>query len=147
MKFLRNNKLKTEQAASNKKWAKQMKAFRLFLAFAKTSSNVAVPNNQDNEPSGSEEEESIFLHQVEDSNVDEQKGVADENEKMMAPPAKKITKRREEPSSSVKDVIDYLKSKRVNKETDEIDSFFLSHAKTVKNVFPRRQSITKLIAE
>ncbi|KAK9885720.1 hypothetical protein WA026_012489 [Henosepilachna vigintioctopunctata] len=117
MKFLRNNKPKTEQAASNKKWvwAKQIKAFRLFLAFAKTSSNVAAPNNQDNEPWGSEganntyvpdpssdqaleepepsiifsEEESIFLHQVEDSNVDEQKGVADENEKMMAPPAKK----------------------------------------------------------
>ncbi|KAK9873410.1 hypothetical protein WA026_023071 [Henosepilachna vigintioctopunctata] len=77
--------------------------------------NVKYEFRYDNEPSGSEganntyvpdpssdqtleepgpsiifsERESIFLHQVEDSNVDEQNGVADENEKMMAPPAKK----------------------------------------------------------
>ncbi|KAK9883480.1 hypothetical protein WA026_001655 [Henosepilachna vigintioctopunctata] len=98
-----------------------MKAFRFFLAFAKTSSNVAglnemvrttrIMNLRDQkvrtahvpDPSNDHaleelepyiifpEEDSIFLllHLEEDSNVEEQKGVADENEKMMAPPAKK----------------------------------------------------------
>ncbi|KAK9881376.1 hypothetical protein WA026_016267 [Henosepilachna vigintioctopunctata] len=87
----------------------------LTLIVNQLGNDNAAPNNQDNEPSGSEgadsthvpdpssdqaleepepsiifpEEELIFLRQVEDSNVDEQKGVAEENEKMMAPPAKR----------------------------------------------------------
>lgn len=118
-KFLRNSKTKTGQAASSKKWlwAKQMEYLRPFLAFAKTSSNVAAPEtSQDSETRGSEgandtlvpdplsdqkleehepsiafiEEETTFLDKVEQNqNIEEIKEVADDSEKMMPPPAKK----------------------------------------------------------
>lgn len=79
--------------------------------------------------------------------------VADENEfeiqreevEEITPPLpkKKKTSSKNEPSSAVKDVIDYLQNKGKSKP-DEIDSLFLAHAMTVKKFSLMRQAITKM---
>lgn len=160
-KYLKSAKTKTGQAAKKKKWiwAEHMRAFQPFLSFAKTSSNIGFINTS------MEYESDEMTLDYDISDICEV-GSLSEPEKyrlQTSTPLRDISnnslignteesrsskkKANSQPSSSVKEVIEYLKNK--NKvEYDEIDCTMLAHAKSIKKFSPKRQSVTKFkIAE
>ncbi|XP_034476068.1 transcription factor Adf-1-like [Drosophila innubila] len=155
-KYLRSTKRITGKAAVHKTWiwAKQMESFRPFISFAKTSSNAS--GIEPSKPSSFTE--TFQCTEPPESHMDDESN--DElNQSIVSipavdaerPPLKRLKRSTPQPTSSVKDVIEYLHTKN-KKAQDDVDILFMAHAQTIKKFSPRRQAqikfkIAKLIME
>lgn len=122
-----------------------MEAFRPFLNFAKTSSNVSdiYPDESCNTESATNLEivDIPQLHEIsQNSEVRQMESLP------QTPSGDKENKRRKsDPSTSVQDMIAYFESKRKrHDELDATDKVFLGHASIVKLFSPRRQIEVKM---
>ena len=153
---MRSTKCTTGQAAVHKTWiwAKQMESFRPFISFAKTSSNVS--SIEISEPFSFTE--TFQCAEVPECHIDDlsndelnQSTVSTAAFDDKRPPTKRLKRSTSQPTSSVKDVINYLQTKN-KKQQDDVDILFMAHAQTIKKFSPRRQAqikfkIAKLIME
>ncbi|KAB0790548.1 hypothetical protein PPYR_15052, partial [Photinus pyralis] len=152
-KYIRTNKTRTGQAASDKKkwiWADHMESFKPFLNFAKTASNVTDVDTQESEAFPNIESPENILT---DENSAVQKPTCsknllttqtDDSQNKIQPSSSKPTRNEApRPSTSVKDTISYFESKK-RVVHDATDQLFLAHASAVKSFSPRRQIETKM---
>ncbi|XP_050503569.1 uncharacterized protein LOC126882637 [Diabrotica virgifera virgifera] len=172
-KYIRTNKTRTGQAASDKKkwiWADHMESFKPFLNFAKTASNVTDVDTQESEAFPNiESPENILTDEnsavqkptcsknlLTTQTYDSQNKIQPSSSKPTRNEAPRVTlsnetpstgrtnrKRNSEPSTYVKDMISYFESKK-RVVHDATDQLFLAHASTVKSFSPRRQIETKM---
>lgn len=162
-KFLKITKTKTGQAANTKKWiwADRMKAFRPFLAYGTTSTNIsAVSLDEDNcditfIPQSNFDEINFENTMIEESldiefessghstpiQIIELSGIT-ENKSTSG--EKKTSKKRKSGSPTpVGRVLNYLQTKN-NTQHDKTEYLMLAHAQTIKTFNPKRQAITKM---
>ncbi|KAL1493642.1 hypothetical protein ABEB36_009341 [Hypothenemus hampei] len=137
--YIRGNKTKTGQAATNSKkliWADHMEAFKLFLNFAKTTSNVSDICSKECTAMTNMPPENIEMFET--SELEQTTSSQNLQETQLNNPQmpnrdisqlykKTNRKRNSEPSTSVKDMMTYFKNKK--KITyDATDQLFLAHA-------------------
>lgn len=136
-----------------------MTAFQPFLAFAKTSSNIAFLDTSMDYESGDLTVDYDLTDFSEIERISEpaiyrvltstplQGDISDNSLKIDTQESKPSKTKVNSEKSSVKDVIEYLKTKQ-KVEYDEIDYTMLAHAKCIKKFSPKRQSLIKFkIAE
>ncbi|XP_017482457.1 PREDICTED: uncharacterized protein LOC108371412 [Rhagoletis zephyria] len=129
-RYIRATKGRTGQAANSKKWvwAEHMTAFRPYLAFAPTSSNISdiecVESN----------ETIIGTPELDNFSVDCAPVKVNRTQSAKNHPSTQ--------QSSVGELIEYFEKKK-KVEQDSIDCLFMAHAKTVKSFSKRRQLLTK----
>lgn len=144
-KYLRSEKTRTGQAAKSIcryktwPWAQQMEAFRSFLLFAPTESNISETN--------------ILPQSSEDVNTENEPSARESSSGQGEPPenitGNKLGRKRKynttPQSSSVDKIINYLDERHNNIGTqlDEIDLTFQGYAASVKKLSQRRQTIIK----
>lgn len=161
-KYLKSIKTKTGQSAKKKyknwQWATIMEAFKPFLTFAQTESNVTDIDIEGQIADSLEKTDTVVQNDTEQKD-NENETVENYNDgktpqtdsPIAAPvlkpkPKRKITDKCSE--SSVNTVIEYLMNKKQKKEMTPTDMIFLGYSQTIQTFSPRRQALTKLkIAE
>ncbi|KAK7863912.1 hypothetical protein R5R35_014480 [Gryllus longicercus] len=167
-KFIRTPPMRTTHTGRRGKkwmWADKMEAFRPFLPFATTASNVPeIESKNINVISQSTEENAPQSEEVVDEAGDSENVEVDNMEitvnthfsdslsvseiptitpTMDASGKQKPDRKRRSELSSVSELLQYFESKKKT-EYDATESLFLAHAKTVKTFSRRRQAITKM---
>ncbi|KAK7863492.1 hypothetical protein R5R35_010522 [Gryllus longicercus] len=167
-KFSRSPQTRTTQTGRRGKkwmWADQMEAFRPFLPFATTASNVSeieseninvISQSDETTPQSTEVDCEVGSSEyvVEADNMEmtvntlfpDSLPVSDiptitpmDGSKKQKPDRK----RRSESSSSISEMLQFFETKKKT-EYDATECLFLAHAKTVKTFSRRRQAITKM---
>ncbi|CAL1671958.1 unnamed protein product [Lasius platythorax] len=162
-KYLRSIKTKTGQSAKrykNWQWAKQMEAFKPYLSFANTVSNVSCSHTQEVSNDDSSEHDSDTKRQNENAldnqpnedDIENSQNNAEYATSSAGKQANKPNRKRNTPSSSIPSSVDkvlqYFQNKRGRYDFDATDLILLGYAKTIKTFSLERQAKTKLqIAE
>ncbi|CAG9856307.1 unnamed protein product [Phyllotreta striolata] len=156
-KYIRCTNSKAGNTTKKWLWAEQMKPFRPYVAYPKTSSNISDINSTNSVLEETEIESNVKFEtelanfenlDIENLDIVENMDPLETNQRVLnatQPAANNRTGKKRyntTPLSSVGEMLKYFKNKK-RIEYDATDCLLLAHAKTIKTFSGRRQAITK----